>query len=136
MIMKRNVFGFIRRGISACGLGPVVLAVLYLILRWQGIVDTLTVEKVSIGILSMTALAFVAGGMNEIYRVEQLPLMVAVLIHGTVLYACYLLTYMVNGWLESGIVPLLVFTGIFVIGYLVIWGIIYSIIKKGRWPIT
>ena len=128
--MKKYIFEFIRRGLIACGFGPIVLAVLYLILQQQGLVQTLTVNQMCIGIFSLTALAFIAGGMNSIYQIEQLPLMVAVLIHGIVLYLSYLVTYLLNNWLEWGIIPLMVFTGIFVFGYLVIWAIIYSIIKK------
>jgi len=57
-------------------------------------------------------------------------LMVAILMHGGVLYISYLVTYLINGWLERGITPVLVFTGIFVLGYLAIWAIIYGIIKR------
>jgi hypothetical protein len=119
-----------RRGLAACGFGPIVLAVLYLILQQQGIVENLTVNEVCIGIVSLFALAFIAGGMNFIYQIEQLPLMVAILIHGGILYISYLGTYLLNGWLEWSGIPVLVFTGIFVGGYLVIWAVIYSIIKK------
>ena len=56
--------------------------------------------------------------------------MFAILIHGSVLYISYLATYLINGWLEEGKTPILVFTGIFILGYLVIWAIIYSIVKK------
>ena len=128
--MKRHVLEFMRRGLTACGFGPIVLAVLYLILQQQGIVENLTVIEVCIGIFSLFALAFIAGGMNFIYRIEQLPLMVAILIHGGILYISYLGTYLLNGWLEWGGIPILVFTGIFIVGYLVIWAVIYSIIKK------
>ena len=128
--MKRHIMDFIRRGLAACGFGPLVLAIIYLILQHHDIVQTLTVNEVCIGILSLSGLAFLAGGMNSIYQIEQLPLMVAILIHGGVLYIGYLGTYLLNGWLELGITPVLVFTGIFVVGYLVIWAIIYSIIKK------
>ena len=128
--MNRHVLEFIRRGLVACGLGPLVLAILYLILRQVGAIETLTVDQVSIGIFSLSALAFIAGGMNVIYQIERLPLMVAILIHGSVLYLSYLATYLLNGWLEWGIAPILIFSGIFVVGYLAIWAIIYSIIKK------
>ena len=128
--MKKIVFDIFRRGLNACGLGPIVLAVLYLILKYQGVVDTLTAEEVCIGIFSLTALAFIAGGMNVIYQIERLPLMIAILIHGGVLYTSYLVTYLLNDWLEWGVIPVLVFSGIFVVGYLVIWAIIYSVIKK------
>lgn len=128
--MKENVLEFLRRGLVASSFGPIVLAVFYLILQRNGAVQTLTVNQVCRGIFSLSALAFVAGGMNVIYQIEQLPLMVAILIHGAVLYFSYLVTYLLNGWLEWGVTPILVFSAIFVLGYLVIWAVIYSIIKK------
>ena len=128
--MKRIVLEFVRRGLAACGLGPIVLAIIYLILQHNVNLETLTVNQVCLGIFSLSALAFIAGGMNVIYQIEQLPLMVAILIHGGVLYISYLGTYLINDWLDWGIIPILVFSGIFVLGYLVIWVIIYSIIKR------
>ena len=128
--MKKNVFEFFRRGLIACGFGPIVLAICYLILQHQGALETLTVNQVCVGIFSLSALAFIAGGMNMIYQIERLPLMLAILIHGSVLYVSYLATYLLNDWLEWGVTPILVFSGIFVLGYLVIWMIIYSIIKR------
>lgn len=128
--MKKNVLEFIRRGLTACGFGPIVLAIVYLILQQQGMVQSLTVNQVCVGIFSLSALAFIAGGMNVIYQVERLPLMVAILIHGGVLYISYLGTYLINDWLEVGVIPLLTFTGIFILGYLMIWVIIYAITKK------
>ena len=128
--MKKIAWNFFRRGSTACGLGPLVLAVLYLILQRSGAMETLTVQQVCMGIFSLSALAFIAGGMNVIYQVERLPLMLAILIHGCVLYGAYLATYLLNGWLELGAAPVLVFSAIFVVGYLVIWAIIYAMIKK------
>ena len=128
--MKKNILEFFRRGVMACGFGPIVLAGVYWILQRQGVIQTLTVDEVCLGIISLAGLAFIAGGMNFLYRIEQLPLMVAILIHGGVLYISYLATYLLNGWLEWGMIPLMAFTGIFVGGYLVIWAIIYSVTKK------
>ena len=129
-MIKQTILEFFRRGLVACGLGPLVLAVFYLILDHQGALQTLTVSQVCTGIFSLTALAFVAGGMNVIYRLERLPLMAAIFIHGSVLYVSYLLTYLLNSWLEWGTTPILVFTGIFVLGYLAIWAVIYSITRR------
>lgn len=128
--MKKMVLEFFRRGAAACGLGPLVLAVLYLILQKTGNLETLTVSQVCTGIFSLSALAFLAGSLNVVYQVERLPLMAAVTIHGVVLYACYLVTYLVNGWLENGMMSLLVFTCIFAVGYLLIWAVIYCIIRR------
>ena len=58
--MKHNVVEFIRRGFVACGFGPLVLAILYLILQKQAVVEVLTVNQVCVGIFSLSALAFVA----------------------------------------------------------------------------
>ena len=127
--MKRYILDFMRRGVTACGFGPLILAVIYLILRQNGIVQMLTVEEVCLGIFTLSALAFIAGGMNILYQIERLPLMVAILILGGVLYVGYLVTYLVNGWLEKGVVQILVFSGIFVLGYLAIWAVIYAIIR-------
>ena len=128
--MKKIILDFFLRGMVASSFGPMILAIIYLILYHQGILQTLTVPQVCLGIVSLSALAFIAGGMNAIYQIEHLPLMVAILIHGSVLYISYLCTYLLNGWLEWGITPLLVFSGIFILGYLVVWAIIYSINKK------
>lgn len=128
--MKKTIGEFFRRGLTACGFGPIILAILYWILYRCGTLQTLTVTQVCIGIFSLSALAFIAGGMNVIYQIERLPLMLAILIHGGVLYVSYLGTYLLNSWLEWGTAPFLVFSGVFVLGYLAIWGIIYSIIKK------
>ncbi len=128
--MKKFVLEFLRRGFVACGFGPLVLAILYLILQQTAAVETLAVNQVCIGIFSITALAFIAGGMNAVYQIERLPLMAAILIHGIVLYISYLGTYLLNDWLEWGVTPILVFSGIFIVGFLAIWAIIYSIIKK------
>ncbi len=128
--MKKFVLEFVRRGFIASGIGPIVLAIVYLILKQSAAIDTLTVNQVCIGVFSLTALAFIAGGMNAIYQVERLPLMTAILIHGGVLYIGYLSTYLLNDWLDLGIIPIIVFTAIFVVGYIVIWAIIYSIIKR------
>lgn len=128
--MKKTILEFLHRGFIACGFGPLVLAVFYLILQRQATVETLTVDQVCLGIFSLSALAFIAGGMNVIYQIEQLPLMYAILIHGGVLYISYLAVYLINGWLERGVAPILIFSGIFVLGYLAIWMIIYTINKK------
>ena len=128
--MKKFVLDFLRRGLIALGIGPIILAIVYLILKQSAAIDTLTVNQVCIGIFSLSALAFIAGGMNAIYQIEKIPLMVAILIHGGILYISYLVTYLLNDWLDFGALPIIVFSAVFVVGYIVIWAIIYSIIKR------
>ena len=128
--MKKIALEFLRRGFVASGIGPIVLAIVYMILHQTAAVETLSVNQVCIGIFSITVLAFIAGGMNAIYQIERLPLMVAILVHGGVLYISYLGTYLLNDWLDVGVIPIVVFSAFFVVGYIVIWAIIYSITKR------
>lgn len=128
--MKKIVLGFLQKGFVACGFGPLVLVILYWILQRQCDLQYLSVNEVCTGIISLSVLAFIAGGMNVIYRIERLPLALAILIHGSVLYISYLCTYLVNRWLEWGKAPVIVFTVIFVLGYLMIWAIIYWTTQK------
>lgn len=128
--MKRFLLNFLRRGAVAAGIGPVVLATVYLILDANGTLPSLTPTQGAVGILSLAALAFVAGGLNALYAIERLPLMLAILIHGGVLYLAYLGTYLVNGWLEEGALPIIIFSAIFAAGYFVIWAAVYVIVKR------
>lgn len=128
--MKKIFLEFCRRGMIASGFGPIVLAIVYLILDYYSNIELLTVNQVYIGIFSLSALAFIAGGMNVVYQIERLPLMYAIFLHGIVLYVVYLITYLINDWIVLGLTPIFVFTGIFVLSYIVIWVFIYIITKK------
>ena len=119
---------FLRGAICAAG-GPLVLAVIYGILGATGAVEHFSPSEVCLGIVSITMLAFVVAGMTAIYQMEQLPLPTAILIHGGMLYLAYILTYLINGWLQQALVPILVFSGIFVAGYGLIWIIIYGVTR-------
>ena len=127
--MKKFAMEFLLRGLLAAGGGPVVLAIVYGILGATGTVSSFSPHEVCMGILTVTVLAVFAGGMTAIYQVEQLPLMSAILIHGAGLYAAYILIYLINGWLEQQLIPILIFTAIFIAGYALIWLCIYLTIK-------
>lgn len=127
--MKKFWKEFLLRGLICAGGGPIVLAIIYGILGATGTAQSLDPREVCLGILTITLLAFIAAGMTAIYQMEQLPLPMMILLHGGGLYIAYILTYLVNGWLENGIVPILVFTGIFIAGYALIWLIIYCVEK-------
>lgn len=115
------------RGLLAASGGPVVLAIIYGILGATGAVEHLTPSEVCMGILTITLLAFIAAGMTAIYQMEQLPLPIMILLHGGGLYIAYILTYLLNGWLLNQLKPILVFSGIFIAGYALIWLIIYCV---------
>ena len=128
--MKRIWKDFLLRGLVAAGFGPLALVGFYLITANLAGIETLSVGEVCTGILSLTMLAFLAGGMNVVYQIERLPLMGAIAIHGAVLYGSYLATYLINGWLVRGSGPILAFTVIFIAGYLAVWAVIYVVTKR------
>lgn len=128
--MTKHIRTFLWRGLMAASGGPVVLAIIYGILGATGTIETLSPGTACKGILTITVLAFLAGGIGVVYQIERLPLCWAVLLHGLVLYAAYILTYLVNGWLKSQWMAVAVFTAIFVAGYAAIWGIIYLTVRR------
>lgn len=123
--MKKFWKEFLLRGLICAGGGPIVLAIIYGILGATGAVEAFSPREVCLGIVTITLLAFIAAGMTAIYQMEQLPLPMMILLHGGALYIAYILTYLINGWLQNSLIPILVFTGIFVAGYALVWLIIY-----------
>lgn len=128
--MKKFAKEFLFRGLLACGGGPVVLAIVYGILGATGAVSHFSPGEVCVGIFTVTLLAFIVAGMTAIYQLEQLPLILAILLHGAGLYIAYILIYLLNGWLLRQLVPIAIFTAVFIAGYALIWLIIYFVTKN------
>jgi len=114
---------FCMRGACYAWGGPVILAVIWAILKANGKIDTLTVNEVVMGIISTTVMAFIAAGISFVYEIESLPKSFAALIQGAVLYIDYMGIYLLNGWLPVN--QIMTFTLIFAIGFIVIWLCIY-----------
>ena len=121
---------FILRGLVAMGFGPIVLATIYGILGAFGVVETVSVGEMILSILTITALAFLAGGITIVYQIEELAISKAITAHGIILYLSYAVIYIINKWLAEGIIPFLIFTAIFIVGFVLVWVIIYFITKN------
>ena len=127
--MKKFWKEFFLRGLLCASGGPLVLAIIYGVLGATGAVEAFSPNEVCMGILTITLLAFIAAGMTAIYQMEQLPLPTMILLHCGALYIAYILTYLINGWLYHSLMPILIFTGIFIAGYALIWFVIYRVEK-------
>ena len=127
--MNKYVKEFFHRGLTCAAGGPLVLAVIYAILSAQGVAESLAPAEVSTAIISVTVMAFIAAGVTMVYQIEQLPLPCAILIHGGVLYADYLLMYILNSWLPRNWQAIGIFTAIFAAGYALTWLVIYLTIR-------
>lgn len=127
---KEYIFAFLKRGLMAAAGGPVVLAIVCGILGYAGVVESLTPQEVATGILTVTLMAFIAAGITMVYQVERLPLISAILLHAGVLYADYLMMYLLNSWIPRDLTAIGVFTAIFVVGYALVWLCIYLCIRS------
>ncbi|MDO4892781.1 MAG: DUF3021 domain-containing protein [Eubacteriales bacterium] len=127
--MKKFIIEFLKRGALFAGLGPVILAVIYIFLSANGVVETIAVSKLITEILTSTLMAFIAAGISAVYKVEKLQIGIASLIQGSVLFFDYIIVYLLNGWIPFKWNVILVFTVIFVVGFLLIWAIIYLSIR-------
>jgi len=122
---------FALRGLIAMGFGPVVLAIIYTILGICGVVTEVDVYEMTLGIATMTALAFLCGGITVVYQIEEMAISKAITLHGIIIYIAYAVVYLTNDWLAEGTAPFLIFTAIFIVGYLLVWLIIYFVTKRG-----
>ena len=128
--MKQYVKDFVLRGLICAAGGPLVLAIIYGILGATGTVAALTPYEVCLGIISISLLAFLAAGCTTLYQIEQLSVFFAALIHGAVLYITYIVIYLINGWLLQQLDAILIFTGIFIGGYALVWLVIWLVTKQ------
>ena len=126
--MKAFFKEFLKRGLISAWGGPFILAVIYYVLGTNGIAESIPADEASLGIISITLMAFIAGGITAIYQNDMLPLASSILIHAAVLYLDYLIMYLLNDWLPGSKIG--VFTAIFIAGFALVWFIIYLSIKN------
>lgn len=126
--MKEYGKEFLRRGMLFAWGGPAVVAFVWLCLRGTGELTSLTTGEAVLGVYSSLVLAFVAAGITVVYQIEQLPKLMAGLIHLGVLYADYLTVYLLNGWIELRVVA--AFSGIFVAAFTLIWSGVYLATRR------
>lgn len=128
--MKEFIKNFCKRGLVAFGFGPVIMAIVYISLELAGVEGALGFIELSKQILIVSAMAFVAAGISAIYNVERLALPLAIFIHAAVLYTDYIFVYLINGWIKNSLMPLIIFTVIFIVGFALVWIIIYAVDKN------
>ena len=121
--MKKMIKEFILRGLIAAGFGPVVYGIVIFIIEVCGVRAMQDGDMIFKAILSTYMMAFICAGASVIWQNERLGLGYSALIHGTIIYITYLITYLLNGWLANGKIGL--FSIIFISGYIIIWLIIF-----------
>ena len=127
--MNKNLKAYLNRGILFGGFGPIVVAIVYAIVGVATKDNLITTTNFLLATISSYILAFLVAGSSMFYQIEHWGLTKASLLHALSLYVAYLCCYLLNSWIAFDIINVLIFTGIFIVGYLVIWLIIYISIK-------
>ena len=127
--MNKYLKQFFLRGLMFGGFGPIIAGIIYFCISLSIDNFTLTGTEVLIGIISTYILAFVHAGVSVFNQIENWPIAKSLLLHMGTLYIAYILCYLVNSWIPFEPTVLLIFTGIFIAAYLIIWAIVYFSVK-------
>ena len=127
--MNRYLKSFLCRGLIFGGFGPIIAGIIYIIL--DGCMPSVSVSGTDLFviILSTYLLAFVHAGASIFNQIEHWPIAKSLLCHFGCLYVAYLLCYVINRWIAFDLTVMLIFSGIFVAGYLAVWLVVYITIK-------
>ncbi len=118
--MNRHVREFFHRGLLFGGFGPLIAGVIDCLLE-QTVPDfSLSGTQVCIAVFTTYALAFVQAGASVFHQIEHWSVAKALLCHFAVTYAAYVLCYLANAWIAFEWGVLLIFTAVFIGGYILV----------------
>lgn len=128
-ITQTPVKDFFLRGLLFGGFGPIVVGIVYLCLNFTLEDFSLSGLEVFTAILSTYILAFIHAGSGVFHQIEYWPPAKAALCQFGLLYAAYVLCYVLNSWILFVPWAISVFTVVFALGYGVIYLIVYLSVK-------
>lgn len=123
--MNKYLKQFFLRGLMFGGFGPIIAGIVYFCISLSIDKFSLSGTEVFIGIISTYILAFIHAGVSVFNQIEEWPIAKSLLLHLGTLYIAYILCYVLNSWIPFDPIVLLIFTGIFIAVYLIIWAIVY-----------
>ena len=127
--MKNALKEFMLRGLLCMGFGPIVYGVIVLIIHLTSNNIMYSGIEIFKSIISLSLMVFLIAGSSVIWKLEKLGIAAQIVMHGVILYLAYLITYLFNNWLPKDENAILIFTIVFILGYLLIWLCIYLIEK-------
>ena len=127
--MNKYVKEFFHRGLMFGGFGPIVTAIVLLILSHKINDFSISGNQVFMAVVSTYIVAFVHAGSSIFHQIEHWSTMKGLFCQLGSLDLVYVLTYIINSWIPFEIAVILIFTAIFVFTYLVIWLIVYLCVK-------
>ena len=112
------------------GFGPIVVGIVVLCITYFDGVKEYSALPIFTSIVSTYILAFVQAGATVFNQIEHWSVPKSVFCHFGLLYVVYSLAYIANSWIPFKAEVLGVFTMIFVVGFFLIWGIVYLAVKS------
>ena len=120
---------FLQRGVVFAGFGPIVMGIVFFGISLSIEDFSISGSQALLAIISTYILAFVHAGASVFNQIESWPLAKSLFCHLGCLYLIYMLCYVANSWIPFEPVAILIFTGIFLSVYFVVWMIVYISIK-------
>lgn len=128
--MKKYLKEFLKRGLMFGGFGPIILATIYFIISKVDKTITFQGDEFLLGTISVYLLAFVHAGASVFNQIEEWGLNKSIGVHFAVLYIAYSACYLLNTWIPFDGKVFLIFTGIFIAVYTVVWTIVYLCVRN------
>lgn len=128
--MKKYIREFLIRGLMFGGFGPITLAIIYFIISKVDNDISFTGSEIFLGTVSVYLLAFAHAGASIFNQIEEWGINKSIGIHFTVLYFAYSACYLLNAWIPFDLKVFLIFTGIFIGVYAVVWTIVYLCVRN------
>ncbi len=127
--MNRHLKEFLHRGLVFAGFGPIIFGIIIFILEKTLDDISISAGHILLGIVSTYLIAFVQAGASVFNQIEHWSLPKSLLYHFGMIYAVYVICYIINSWIpfEWGVVG--IFTAIFVVTYFIIWFTVYLVVK-------
>ena len=127
--MNKYLKSFLHRGLIFGGLGPIIIAIVYLFVDRFVEIFSLTASEVCLAIISTYILAFIQAGASIFNQIEHWPITKSLFVHFSMLYLTYVLCYIINRWIPFRYEVILIFTTVFVALYLIIWLTVYFSVR-------
>ena len=127
--MNKYLKEFLHRGLMFAGFGPIVAAIVLFVVSLTVSDFTISGGTLLLAVISTYCLAFVHAGASVFNQIESWPIAKSMAAHFATLYAAYSLCYVANSWIPFEPMVLVIFTAIFAVTYIVIWGIVYLAVR-------
>lgn len=128
--MKEYIKVFLLRGMIVGGFGPIIAAIIYLILSLTVDNFSLSGNEAFLGIISTYLLAFIQAGASIFNQIEKWSIGKSLLVHLSVIYVAYVGCYLLNSWIPFEWIAILIFSAIFIAVYLSVWLTVFLFVKN------